>query len=113
MGTIFLFIVFFIIPLAIIPVWLIYIKAGKPGWASIIPVYSTLVLLDILGKPWWFLFLFFIPVIGIVIGVWMTNLLSKSFGKGIGFTIGLLFLPFIFYPILGYGSSTYKMLTNE
>ena len=110
MGAIFLFIVFFIIPLSIIPVWLIYIKAGKPGWASIIPVYSTLVLLDILGKPWWFLFLFFIPVIGIVIGVWMTNLLSKSFGKGIGFTIGLLFLPIIFYPILGYGSSTYKKL---
>ena len=88
--------------------WLIYEKAGKPGWACIIPVYSTLILLEIVGKPWWWLLLMFIPVANIVFAIWMTNLLSKSFGYNEGFTVGLILLPFIFYPIMGFGSAKYK-----
>ena len=88
--------------------WLIYEKAGKPGWACIIPVYSTLILLEIVGKPWWWLLLMFIPVANIVFAIWMTNLLSKSFGYNEGFTVGLILLPFIFYPIMGFGSVKYK-----
>jgi len=88
-------------------VWKIYAKAGKPGWACLIPVYNLLVLLEIVGKPWWWLFLFLIPVVNIVFGIWVTNLLSKSFGKNEGFTIGLLLLPFIFYPVLGLGDAKY------
>lgn len=88
--------------------WMIYEKAGKPGWACIIPVYSTLVLLEIVGKPWWWLLLMFIPVANIVFAIWMTNLLSKSFGYNEGFTIGLVLLPFIFYPIMGFSSVKYK-----
>jgi hypothetical protein len=88
--------------------WLIYEKAGKPGWASIIPVYSTLILLEIVGKPWWWLLLMFIPVANLVFAIWMTNLLSKSFGYNEGFTVGLILLPFIFYPIMGFSSVKYK-----
>lgn len=88
--------------------WRIYEKAGKPGWASLIPVYNIVVLLEIVGKPWWWLLLFLIPVVNVIFAVWMTNLLSKSFGKSEGFTIGLLFLSFIFYPILGFGNAEYK-----
>ena len=88
--------------------WMIYEKAGKPGWACIIPIYSTLVLLEIVGKPWWWLLLMFIPVANIVFAIWMTNLLSKSFGYNEGFTIGLILLPFIFYPIMGFSSVKYK-----
>ena len=113
MGFLFLFIIFFIVPLFIIPGWLIYVKAGKAGWASIIPIYSTLVLLQIVNKPWWFVFLFVVPIVQGIVTIWVTNLLSKSFGKGVGFTIGLLLLPFVFYPILGYGSSTYKKLLKK
>ena len=113
MGFLFLFIIFFIVPLFIIPGWLIYVKAGKAGWASIVPIYSTIVLLQIVNKPWWFIFLFVVPFVQGIVTIWVTNLLSKSFGKGVGFTIGLIVLPFVFYPILGYGSSTYKMLTKE
>tara|TARA_A100000164_G_scaffold339121_1_gene333907 strand:+ start:74 stop:412 length:339 start_codon:yes stop_codon:yes gene_type:complete len=112
MGFLFLFIIFFIVPLFIIPGWLTYAKAGKPGWACIVPIYSTLVLLQIVNKPWWFIFLLALPFVGIVVSIWLTNLLSKSFGKGVGFTIGLLLLPFVFYPILGYGSSTYTKLVE-
>ncbi len=87
--------------------WKIFTKANKPGWASIIPIYSGLVLLEIIGKPWWWLLLFFVPLVNIVFAVWAANLLSKSFGKSEGFTIGLIFLPFIFYPILGLGDAKY------
>ncbi len=83
--------------------WRVYEKAGKPGWASIVPVYNTLVLLEIVKKPWWWLFLLMIPIVNFIIGVWLTNLVSKRFGQGVGFTLGLIFLPFIFWPLLGLG----------
>ena len=85
----------------------IFTKANKPGWACLIPIYSTLVLLEIIGKPWWWIFLFFIPIVNLVFAIWMINLLSKSFGKDEAFTVGLLLIPIIFYPILGLGSSKY------
>lgn len=87
--------------------WRIFEKAGKPGWAAIIPIYNTIVLLNIVGKPWWWILLFLIPGVNIVFAVWMMNLLSLSFGKGIGFTIGLIFLSFIFYPILAFSNAEY------
>ncbi len=88
--------------------WVIFTKAGKPGWASIIPIYNFWVQLEIIGKPWWWILLLLIPFVNIVIGVWAINLLSKSFGKTEGFTVGLIFLPFIFYPILAFGEATYS-----
>lgn len=102
-----------IIYLAIIVVliaaqWKIYEKAGKPGWACLIPFYNIIVLLEIVGKPWWWLLLMLIPVVNIVIAIWVTNLLSKSFGKSEGFTVGLLLLGIIFYPILGFGDAQYQ-----
>lgn len=83
-------------------------KAGKPGWASIIPIYNFLVMLEIIGKPWWWILLLFVPLVNIVILIIMTNQLSVRFGKGVGFTLGLMFLPFIFIPILGLGSAKYS-----
>ncbi len=88
--------------------WRIFEKAGKPGWATLIPIYNTLVLLQIVGKPWWWLLLFLIPGVNIIFLIWMTNLLSLSFGKGAGFTLGLLFLSFIFYPILAFSNAEYQ-----
>jgi hypothetical protein len=87
--------------------WKIFKKADQPGWASIIPIYNTLVQLRIIGKPWWWLLLMLIPFVNIVFAIWMTNLLSKSFGKDVGFTLGLIFLSFIFYPVLGFGGARY------
>ncbi|WOC39425.1 DUF5684 domain-containing protein [Polaribacter sp. HL-MS24] len=59
-------------------------------------------------ETWWWLLLLCIPGVNFVFLIWMTNLLSKSFGKEEGFTIGLIVLPIIFYPILGFGSAEYK-----
>ena len=109
--------VLFIIAIAVIYIaaqWRVYQKAGKPGWAAIIPIYNVLILLEIIGKPWWWiLLLLFVPIVNIVLAVWMVNLLSKSFGQGVGFTLGLLFLGFIFYPILAFGNYEYKGPAGE
>lgn len=106
-------VIYFVIMLAltillIVANWIIYEKAGKAGWACIIPIYSTIVLLEIVGKPIWWIVLMFIPIVNIVFAIWMTNLLSKSFGKSEAFTVGLIFLPVIFYPILGFGQAKYE-----
>jgi hypothetical protein len=94
--------------LQIIATWLIYKKAGQPGWASIIPFYNFYVLSKIVGKPDWWLIWIFIPLANIVVGIWVINLLSKSFGKDVAFTLGLIFLSIIFYPILGFGNAEYQ-----
>jgi hypothetical protein len=96
-----------VIILVIIAQWKVFEKAGQPGWACIIPIYSTLVLLRIIGKPWWWILLMLIPIVNLVYAIWAINLLCKSFGKTEGFTVGMIFLPIIFYPILGFGSATY------
>ncbi|NOW98151.1 DUF5684 domain-containing protein [Mucilaginibacter sp. SG564] len=93
--------------ISIVGLWKIFEKAGKPGWASIIPIYSTIVLLEIIGKPIWWLFLIIFPCTSFIFAIWAINLLSKSFGQGVGFTIGIIFLHFIFLPILGFGNYQY------
>lgn len=93
--------------LMIIGMWKMFIKAGEPGWASIIPLYNGIVMCRIAGKPeWWFL-LFFVPFVGIVVSIIVAAGVAENFGKGTGFVIGLIFLPFIFYPILGFGDAQY------
>ncbi len=107
MGTTTVIVYLAIFILMIVSYWKIYEKAGQPGWASIIPIYNIYILLKIVGKPGWWILLMFIPVVNIVIGIWVTNLLSKSFGKDVGFTLGLIFLGIIFYPILAFGDAKY------
>lgn len=104
--------IFFILPLAIVVIsivsmWKVYEKAGQPGWASIIPIYNIYILIKIVGKPGIWLLFVIIPFVNIIFAIWLTNLVSKSFGKDEGFTIGLIFLGFIFWPILGLGDAKY------
>jgi len=108
-----LIITYLTIIVLIASVWMNYVKAEKPGWASIIPIYNIIVLLEIVGKPWWWLFLFCIPLVNIIFLIWMVNLLSKSFGKSEGFTVGLVLLSFIFCPVLGLGDAQYKGPAGE
>jgi hypothetical protein len=87
--------------------WKIFEKAGKPGWASIIPFYNYIVACEIVGKPiWWFL-LMICPCINFIFLIWVANLISKSFGKSEGFTVGLILLNPIFACILGFGDAVY------
>ena len=88
--------------------WKIFVKAGEPGWAAIIPIYNLYIITKITAKPiWWLLLLLLCPFINIVFGILLTVALAKSFGKGVGFAIGMILLPFVFYPMLGFGDATY------
>jgi len=97
----------FAIP-TIVGMWGVFTKAGEPGWAAIIPIFNMVTLLKIIDKPiWWILILMCCPVVNLVIQILMALELAKRFGKEAGFAIGLFLLPFVFYPILGFGSARY------
>lgn len=94
--------------LMLISMWKIYSKAGKPGWAAIIPIYNLIVLLEIVDKPLWWIILMLIPFVNIVISIIVTVELAKKFGQSVGFAIGMILLSIIFYPILAFGSAKYQ-----
>ncbi len=96
-----------IIVVMIIAEWKIYEKGGQPGWAVLIPFYNIYILLKMVGRPGWWLLLMFIPLVNLIIGIIVLNDLSKSFGQGVGFTLGLIFLSPIFILILGFGDYKY------
>ncbi len=103
-GGAFMLVVWALVILCIIGVWKVFTKAGEPGWASIVPIYSAIVLLKIAGRPaWWFLILWlFIPWVIVCID------LAKKFGKDTGYGLGLAFLSFIFFPLLGFSDAKYQ-----
>lgn len=93
--------------LAAIPFIGIFQKAGKPVWAAFIPIYNWYVLLEIVGRPGWWLVLLLVPIVSIIAVIVVMIDLAKSFGKGTGFAVGLIFLSYIFLLILGFGSAPY------
>jgi hypothetical protein len=97
-----------ILVLIIAAMWKIFTKAGQPGWACIVPIYNILVLLKITGKPAWWIILFLVPIANVIISIIVAIALAEKFGKGAGYGIGLAFLPMVFYPMLGFGSATYR-----
>jgi ABC-type sulfate transport system permease subunit len=93
--------------LLIASIWKVFSKAGQPGWAVLIPIYNAYVLCKVAGRPGWWVILLLIPFVNFVIAIILCLDVAKAFGKGGGFAVGLLLLPFIFYPILGFGSAQY------
>lgn len=87
--------------------WKVFVKAGQPGWAAIIPIYNIYIMTKIGGKPGYWTLLCLVPLVNIVFLIWLYNMISKSFGKDEGFTAGLVILGIIFWPILGFGSARY------
>ncbi len=87
--------------------WKVFEKARVPGWKALIPVYNVVVILRLTGRPFYWLFLLFVPVVNIVIGVILRIETAERFHKGPVFGAGLVLLPFIFFPILGFGTDRY------
>jgi hypothetical protein len=94
--------------LVIVAMWKVFTKAGRPGWAAIIPIYNMYVWCKIVGRPGWWVILMLIPLVNIIVGIVVCIDLAKSFGKGVGFGIGIALLGIIFLPILGFGSAQYQ-----
>lgn len=93
--------------LMVVAWWLAFDKAGKPGWAAIIPFYNVAVFFEVAGKPWWWLFLLLIPVANLVFYVLGCVDFAKAFGRSGGFAVGLIFLPIVFFPIIGFSDNRY------
>ena len=95
----------------IIVMWKLFQKAGKPGWAILVPIYNTVVLFQIAGINPWLLLLSILPVVGWaaigIICIVANFKIAKAFGKDIGYGFGLWFLGIIFYPILAFGDAQY------
>ena len=105
-------IVYYIVVLAIAilvlaGMWKMFVKAGKPGWGAIVPFYNMYCLFEMsFGNGWLFL-LCFVPLVNIVMSIIMYVKLAQAFGKSGGFAVGLIFLSFIFIPMLGFGDAEY------
>ena len=104
-GILILYILVAIITVA--GVWKAFTKAGQPGWASIIPIYNVIVMLEIAGKPTWWFILMLIPIVNFIIAIIVSIAIAERFGKSTGFGLGLAFLSVIFWPILGFGDAEY------
>ena len=88
--------------------WKLFEKAGKPGWAAIVPIYNMVVFLEIVGKPVWWIVLMFIPIVSMIIAIILSIALAERFGKGTGFGIGIAFLGIVFLPMLAFGDADYS-----
>lgn len=105
---------FFIVILAIsvlilVSQWKIYTKAGKPGWACLIPIYTNIVMLDVVKLDWWhILIMLFVPFAAVVYAIIIPVKLAQVFGKSGAFALLLIFLPVIGYPMLAFGKDQYQ-----
>ncbi|WP_036600756.1 DUF5684 domain-containing protein [Olivibacter sitiensis] len=91
-----------------IGLWKLFEKAGKPGWAALVPVYNFIVVAEIVGKPAWWGVLVYIPCcVNFIFGIWLLNLLMKSFGKDTVYTVLAVFFPYIVLPLLGFSDAKY------
>lgn len=91
----------------------IYKHAGKAGISAIIPIWSEITLFNIIDKPWWYIFLYLVPIVNFVIIIEANILLAKKFGKGAGIGLGMTFLPMIFIPLLSFYDYVDSEITNE
>jgi hypothetical protein len=94
----------------IVGYWIVFRKADQPGWAAIIPIYSTIVLLRVVGRPWWWLLLLWLPPLYVI--VYLD--LAKSFRRSLWFGIWMaMFLSIILVPVIAFGASRYHGAAGE
>lgn len=101
--VIYMFVIFAFCAIIFVSMWKIMVKAGKPGWYSLIPVYNFWVIFETCynNNLMWFIFCF-IPGLNLVAYGAMLVGLSIVFGKGTGFAILTLFLPVVGLPIIAF-----------
>lgn len=88
--------------------WTTFGKAGEPPWAAIVPIYNVYVMTKIGDNAWWWVLLMFVPVVNLFALAKVSVDLAGAFGRGILFGLGLTVIPFVFYPILGFGGAQHR-----
>ena len=86
----------------------VFHRAGKPWWVALIPVINALVVMRIAGRPLWWVFLLLVPLLGIAVWAVLCLDVAESFGHGLPYTIGLVFVPFVFCVLLWLGPQPYE-----
>ena len=92
----------------IISYWKIFKKKGKPGWATLVPIYNVIVQIQVANLSMIYFLLLLIPFVNIYAIIKINISLAKSFNKSTGFGIGLLLLPIIFVPLLAFSEEEDK-----
>jgi hypothetical protein len=93
---------------ATIGAWLVFAKAGRPGWACLVPGYNGAEFLRVAKLPAWLWVLFLVPFVNIVLFVLACVRVARAFRKGPRFAAGLVFLPPVYMTILGMGAARYQ-----
>lgn len=116
--------------LSIIGRWRVFSKAGQPGWGAIVPFFGSYLLHKISwGNGWLFLVPLVLTFLGgllmdsffgtlfaiaSIVFLFLTNYkTAKAFGKGIGFTVGLFLLNWLFMLILGFSDAKYRGIPRD
>jgi hypothetical protein len=102
-----LYVILALVAFQMLCMWKIFEKADKPGWAAIVPIYNIIILLEIVGKPTWWIVLILIPVVNLIVLILIWHQLSLSFGKDGLYTVGLILLGIVFFPMLAFGEAKY------
>ncbi|MFN6107562.1 MAG: DUF5684 domain-containing protein [Planctomycetaceae bacterium] len=92
----------------LVGMWKVFVKANKPGWAALVPIYNLFVLAEVGGKPSWWASWLFVPLVNLIVFVVICMGVAKNFGKNELYGIGLALLGFIFFPLLGFGNARYR-----
>ncbi len=88
-------------------------KAGWPGWWAIIPILNTYAIVKIANRPWWWLLLLWIPIVGFIVWVLMALDIARFFGRGVLFGLGLTFFPYLWFILTGFGPEEYRGLKRH
>lgn len=89
--------------------WKVFQKAGKPGWAAIVPIYNLVVLLEVVGKPiWWLIVIILVPIANIIFMILVLFAVVDKFGQPGWHKLLMFFFPFAYFPYLGFSDARYQ-----
>lgn len=112
-GFLFTLIYLAVLVLILVGTIKVFIKAGRKWWEALIPFYNMYVYVIILGRAWWWFLLMFVPIVSWIVAIILVFDLAKAFGKSSLYALGIIFFPFVFIPVLGFGSAEYQLGTSS
>ena len=96
--------------------WMIFVKAGYPGWKVLVPFLNLYLMFLIINEPpWWGLFFVVVAFFGdigqlviTIFSIGMHYSLARIFGKSKLFSVLTSLFPYVFIPIIALGGSVYQ-----